>query len=299
MNFKVFLEKFLEIPSPQWFQDHVIVFLKEHNIVSSEAILENLHSVLYVALAYQVWYLLALNFVFPPLTRWRLSHSKTPNDKKKAKTLNIQAAIHFVSLLQSIVVVYLSLLFLCDKEKSDFPYRDVDSRIFGRCRDTEVITIYAIGYFLWDMYISACHSTLPFVLHGAVSTTVFVIGLKPYIQYYAPVFLMFELSNPFLNFRWFGLKYLPTENRVCGILLLLNNLVLLLLFFGARIAWGWYQIARLTWDFVLVRNDDRFLLLDSCIIVGGNLILDALNAVWFSTMMAVAINTIRGKQKKE
>ncbi|KAL3233837.1 hypothetical protein RNJ44_03877 [Nakaseomyces bracarensis] len=299
MDFKTLLESSLEIPSPQWFQDYVVVFLKEHNIVSSEAILENLHSVLYVALAYQLWYLLALKFLFPPFTKWRLNHSKNPDDKKKAKSLNIQAAIHFVSLLQSLVVVYLSLVFLGNKEKAVIPYQDVESRIFGRCRDTEVITIYAIGYFVWDMYISAMHSTLPFVLHGIISTAVFVIGLKPYIQYYAPVFLMFELSNPFLNFRWFGLKYLPTENRICGIFLLVNNLVLLFLFFGARIAWGWYQIGRLTWDFYTVRHDDRFLLLDSTIIVGGNLILDILNAVWFSTMLSVAINTIKRKPKTE
>lgn len=297
MDFKVLLEAFLDIPSPSWFQA-LVGFLKEHDVVSSAAILENLHSVFYVALAYQVWYLIALRLVFPRLTRWRLSHTKNPQDEKRAENLNIQAAIHFVSLLQSIVVVYLSLLFLCDKEKSA-AYQDASSRIFGSCRDTEVITVYAIGYFVWDMYISAMHSTLPFVLHGIVSTIVFTIGLKPYLQYYAPVFLMFELSNPFLNFRWFGLKYLPTENRLCGVLLLLNNLVLLLLFFGARIAWGWYQIAKLTWDFYLVRNDDQFLLLEATIIVVGNLILDVLNAVWFSTMLTVAIKTIRGKAKTD
>lgn len=296
MDLKDFLVGYLDIPSPTIFDAKVIPFLRDYNIVKSETILSNLHSIIYVALGYQMWFLVTRWLLFPPLTKWRLSHSKVPNDEKKAKKLNIEAAIHFVSFLQTLVVVYLSLIFLCDGDKTS-NYDTVNARIFGRSRDTEIITVYAIGYFVWDVYISVLHSTLPFVLHGIISTVVFTIGLKPYIQYYAPVFLMFELSNPFLNLRWFGLKYLPTENRVCSIALLINNLLLLIFFFSARIAWGWYQIGKLTWDFYTVHTDPRFLWLDSSIIVGGNLVLDVLNAIWFGTMLSVAFNVITKRKK--
>lgn len=271
----------------------MVPVLSKRGWIESSRILDNLHSILYVALFYQACFLLGKWFVFPVLTRW--SPRKDPHKRQK---LVHQSSVHFVSFIQSIVILYLS--FECMwSDNYRLEYSTAIDRIFTSHRDTEVVCIFAVGYFIWDIYISVFYSTLPFVLHAVVSTLVFCIGLKPYIQYYAPVFLLFELSNPFLNIRWFTQRYLPKDNLLLNCVQTLNNLALLVLFFLARICWGWLQIAKLVYDFYQVHQDPRFLWPETLIIVGGNLILDVLNLVWFSTMVSIAIKTLRKKDKQE
>lgn len=213
------------------------------------------------------------------------------------KKLINQSSVHFVSFIQSVVILYVSFVCLLSDQYA-LEYQTAEQRVFKDHRDTEVVCVFAIGYFLWDIYISIFYSTLPFVLHALVSTTVFCIGLKPYIQYYAPVFLLFELSNPFLNLRWFSTKYFKgSKNRVLLFLQLLNNLLLLMMFFFARICWGWYQMGKLCYDFYQVHGNSNFLLCETIIIVVGNFILDILNLVWFSTMISVAFKTVTNKKK--
>ncbi|QLL34299.1 hypothetical protein HG536_0G01580 [Torulaspora globosa] len=279
----------LELPSPAVIQTHVVPFLSERNWIVSQPILSNLHSIVYVALFYQTCFLLGKWVVFPPAARWM-----HPDDRDRRRKLVIQSSVHFVSFVQSIVVLYVCFECLVSQNyKSEYP--TAADRIFTSHRDTEIVCVFAIGYFLWDIYISVFYSTLPFVLHAVVSTLVFCIGLKPYIQYYAPVFLLFELSNPFLNVRWFAVRYFRRASPLLSCVKTANNLVLLVTFFGARICWGWFQIGKLVYDFYQVRHDARFLELETAIIVLGNLVLDVLNLVWFSTMISIAFKTITKK----
>lgn len=302
------MDVLLSLPQPELFKTTVIPFLANRNIIKSEAILSNLHSIFYVAIFYHIWFLFGKWILFPPLVKWKLDYDQKHNVKKDEKTtserqaehykkkytsLINQSSVHLISLLQSIVVLYYSLKFLLDPKASAEPYQTSHSRVFTENRDTQVICIFAIGYFVWDIYISTMYSTFPFVVHGIISTVVFCIGLKPYIQYYAPVFLMFELSNPSLNFRWFGIKFLPQKSKFCSLLLLLNNLTLMVVFFAARIAWGWFQIGKLCYDFYQVRNEPGFLVFDTIVILAGNFVLDILNVIWFSTMVSVAAKVLK------
>lgn len=281
------------LPAQAVFTGPITSFLAKHGIVTSSNILANLHSVIYVAEAYHLVFLVSQWILFPPLVRWRLSHDADKSPRRYNDLLN-QSVVHFVSLVQSFVILYLSLGYIRDHGTSTHP--TPESRIFSESAETNVICVFAIGYFVWDALISLVYSSLPFVVHGVVSALMFTIGLKPYIQYYAPAFLLFELSNPFLNFRWFGIKFMPqlsaenqsTSAAVCNVIQLLNNVMLICIFFGARIAWGWLKIYELAFDFYKVRNDPRFLFTESLVIVSGNFILDVLNVVWFSQMASVA-----------
>ncbi|CCF55983.1 hypothetical protein KAFR_0A05480 [Kazachstania africana CBS 2517] len=279
----------LNLPQPVFFKTTLIPLLETNGFVESRSILNNLHSILYIALFYQTAFLFSIWFLFPPHVNRKFKDEK--DDEKKRHNLVIQSGIHFISFLQTVVVLYLSIGILKQREMLSIRYPSSEERIFGENRDTQTVCLFALGYFIWDICISAVYSTLPFVLHGVVSTIVYFIGLKPYLQYYAPVFLIFEISNPFLNFRWFGLKYVPNWDKT----LLFNNLILMITFFLGRIAWGWYQIAVLCIDFYNVRNMPQYRPLDTWIIVIGNLILDVLNVVWFSSMVSVAIKVIKGK----
>lgn len=282
----------LGLPRLAALDTYVVPLLSKRGWIESSTILDNLHSIVYVALFYQVCFLLGKWFVFPVFVHW--SHRK---DEQKRRKLVHQSSVHFVSFIQSIVILYVAVECMWS-ENYRLEYPTALDRIFTSHRDTEVVCIFAVGYFTWDIYISTFYSTLPFVLHAVVSTLVFCIGLKPYIQYYAPVFLLFELSNPFLNIRWFAQRYLPRDNLILSCLQTLNNITLLVVFFLARICWGWLQIGKLVYDFYQVHTDPRFLKLETLIIVGGNLVLDVLNVVWFSTMVSIAIKTICNKNNK-
>ncbi|CCE62931.1 hypothetical protein TPHA_0D02950 [Tetrapisispora phaffii CBS 4417] len=288
----------VELPQPGFFNETIIPFLMENNVIQSERIAANLHSIFYISIFYHLWFLFGTQIMFPKIANLLFDKKdETLTDKKKYNALMIQSGIHLVSFVQAIIVLYLSLKCMLYDEEYYQVYTDSFSRIFGSIRATEVICVYAIGYFVWDIYISSRYSELPFILHGIISTVVYVIGLKPSIQYYAPVFLMFELSNPSLNIRWFLMKYFPNQKS----LLTANNLMLMVIFFFCRIAWGWLQIGKLCYDYYMTMDQPGVNQLDTIIIVGGNLVLDVLNIVWFRSMLLAAIKVLKQKfvNKKE
>ncbi|CDO93932.1 unnamed protein product [Kluyveromyces dobzhanskii CBS 2104] len=311
----------MSLPPHPHLSEYVLPFVETHNWVASKVILSHLHTVLYVAFGYHVLFLLSQWILFPPLASYRLSWdadtgaaSQDPakgkskgKAKAKAKALERQhtdlvnqSAVRLVSWIQSLVVLYLSFEAI-SHNNSQASLLTPHDRVFGIDAYNVKVCVFAIGYFLWDIYISMVYSTLPFVLHGLISTVVYAIGLKPYINYYAGIFLMFELSNPFLNIRWFGIKYMPQLSKDCqtvvaklsNVVQLVNNIALISMFFLARICWGFYQFYQLCTDFYAVRNDPNFLPLETAIIVVGNLTLDVLNLFWLSAMLSVAVRIIK------
>lgn len=60
---------------------------------------------------------------------------------------------------------------------------------------------------------------------------------RPFVNYYAPIFILWELSTPFLNVHWFCDKLGLTGTK----LQLYNGFALLFTFFSARLVYGTYQ----------------------------------------------------------
>ena len=60
---------------------------------------------------------------------------------------------------------------------------------------------------------------------------------RPFVNYYGPSILLYELSSPFLNFHWFFDK--------CGMTgslpQLINGICLITTFFSCRLVWGTYM----------------------------------------------------------
>jgi hypothetical protein len=67
---------------------------------------------------------------------------------------------------------------------------------------------------------------------------------RPFVNSYAPTFILYELSSPFLNFHWFFDKLNMTGSRWQ----LINGIVLLATFFFCRLLWGTYQSIRVYQD---------------------------------------------------
>lgn len=60
---------------------------------------------------------------------------------------------------------------------------------------------------------------------------------RPFVNFYTPVFILYELSSPFLNIHWF----LDKVNMTGGKAQWYNGMMLLLTFFCCRLVWGTYR----------------------------------------------------------
>jgi hypothetical protein len=67
---------------------------------------------------------------------------------------------------------------------------------------------------------------------------------RPFVNFYAPTFILYELSSPFLNIHWFCDKLNLTGSKIQ----LYNGILLLLTFFSCRLCWGSYQSVRVFYD---------------------------------------------------
>lgn len=279
--------------------------------------IDKLHQVVYVALGYHLLFLVSYFMIKPLLSKLLIDRNNTDLIRKdnKNRTKN-QIAMHIVSFLQALCI--LEFCFLAIYEDADYYFTffkvfnetkgvesislmnfdmkrlfhlsKIEKRMFGCTETNNKITILACGYFLWDMMISAYCSTPAFMVHGVVSFTVYSIGLSGFINYYACVFLIFELSNPFLNIRWFANHYGKSNN----ILAKINEGVFMLVFFLCRIVWGFTQIVILLIDFSQMYTRKDFQLGQAVIIGLGNIVLDILNTYWFLIMVKIAKKKMLG-----
>ncbi|KAG0246201.1 hypothetical protein BGX31_003915 [Mortierella sp. GBA43] len=98
-------------------------------------------------------------------------------------------------------------------------------------------------------------------------------------MYYGSVFLMFELSTPFLNIHWFMDKLGMTGS----IYQLINGVILLTVFLFARIIFGLYMSHHTYQNVMLVI--DRVPLHLIVIYSAANVVLNTLNLYWFYKMI--------------
>lgn len=195
--------------------------------------------------------------------------------------VRIDFHIHVVSMVQSLLILVAIIPLLSD------PYL-LENRVYGYTPYSGLVCTMALGYFIWDSIVSLYYVRyfgVSFLLHGLVSATVYYIGIQPFILYYSAVFIVFEVSTPFLNLRWLGIRF---PNCFSDTFNLVNNAILILIFFFVRVCYGWYQTYRLTTDFISESQDDRFKLHYALIILAGNYILNFLNFYWFYRMFKVA-----------
>ncbi|KAH9980875.1 DUF887-domain-containing protein [Lactifluus volemus] len=166
-------------------------------------------------------------------------------------------------------------------------------RAFGW--DPRVGTLFALssGYFLWDSVVSLVHyDGMGFVVHGFVCLVIYLNVFRPFLAYYGPRFLLWELSTPFLNIHWM----LDKTKQTGSPLQLVNGLILMSTFAGARLVYGFtisYQFYQTLFE---VRDG-----LTSAVFAGyacGNVALNGLNVYWFMMMIAAMRKRFDGKDTK-
>ncbi|CAO2655973.1 Nn.00g047760.m01.CDS01 [Neocucurbitaria sp. VM-36] len=153
--------------------------------------------------------------------------------------------VHVVSFVQSTLICSLAFWVMWqDKERSEMNNQE---RVHGYTGASGLIQAFAGGYFLWDLVITMQNVRIfgiGMLFHAISALCVFSLGFRPFVNYYASTFILYELSSPFLNIHWFCDKL----NMTGTTLQLVNGIVLLFTFFSCRIVWGTYQSVRVFGD---------------------------------------------------
>ncbi|KAI0253546.1 DUF887-domain-containing protein [Lactifluus subvellereus] len=166
-------------------------------------------------------------------------------------------------------------------------------RAFGW--DPRIGTLFAVtsGYFLWDSVVCLVHyEGVGFIVHGFACLTVYLNAFRPFVAYYGPRFLLWELSTPFLNIHWM----LDKTSQTGSPLQFVNGLILMSTFVGARLIYGSivsYQFYQTLFE---VRDG-----LSSTIFIAyacGNVTLNGLNVFWFTKMIAALRKRFNVKDTK-
>ncbi|KAH6402574.1 hypothetical protein HBI60_060020 [Parastagonospora nodorum] len=193
-----------------------------------------------VIVAYSIYH--ATNKYISPILS-RAFFPRTYNALNARTKLNWD--VHVVSFVQSVVICTLALWVMwADTERTEM---DTTERVHGYTGASGLIQAFAGGYFLWDLVITVQNVRIfgvGMLFHAISALCVFSLGFRPFVNFYAPTFILYELSSPFLNIHWFCDKL----NMTGSTLQFLNGIVLLLTFFSCRLVWGTYNSIRVFAD---------------------------------------------------
>ncbi|KAI9171895.1 TLC domain-containing protein [Paramyrothecium foliicola] len=207
---------------------------------------------------------------------------------------------HVVSMVQSTLINGLALWVMWQDEERK--HMNWEERIWGYTGAAGLIQSLAAGYFVWDLVVTSLHLDvfgLGTLAHAISALLVYSLGFRPFINYYGCIFILYELSTPFLNVHWFMDKMKMTGSRAQ----LYNGLMLLFTFFSCRLVYGTYQSVRVFGDIFSAINvypsaeelaspvmtfatdSSTVPLWLGVVYLASNLTLNSLNFYWFFKMI--------------
>lgn len=244
-------------PPPRFLQDLVTPWAERLHLYSLPY---HIHEVVALLIFYQFLH----SYVSP-----RLSKALFPRHYPQLpRRTQLNWDIHVVSLVQSVLVTSVALwVMITDRERKEMT---LEERIYGYTGAGGLVQAMATAYFVYDLIVSAIHVKmfgLGMLFHGISALCVFTLGFvrdplladktyyiliswlclftqRPFINFYAPTFILYELSSPLLNIHWFLDKVNMTGSRLQWY----NGMFLLASFFTCRLVWG-------TWQSVIVYTD--------------------------------------------
>ncbi|RCI14874.1 hypothetical protein L249_7047 [Ophiocordyceps polyrhachis-furcata BCC 54312] len=208
---------------------------------------------------------------------------------------------HVVSMIQSTLInVLAAWVIFADDERRLMSWEE---RVWGYTGAAGMIQALAAGYFVWDLAVT-CRNIDVFGLgtlaHALAALLVYFLGFqRPFVNYYGCVFILWELSTPFLNIHWFMDKTNMTGSRAQ----LYNGYILLFTFFSCRLVYGTCQSVLAFRDIwaavnitpnaisresaVMVFANDTSVIPHwlAVIYLASNLTLNSLNFYWFIMMI--------------
>ncbi|ODA78126.1 hypothetical protein RJ55_06729 [Drechmeria coniospora] len=252
----------------------------------------HIHEVLAAAIGYTL--------VFWPISPIvsKLLASKHYVKLSPQKRLNWDA--HVVSMFQSTLIIILaSWVMLVDDDRRAMNWEE---RVWGYTGAAGMIQALAAGYFVWDLIITSWNIDVfgfGTLAHAISALFVYIFGFRPFLNYYGCIFILWELSTPFLNIHWFMDKIGMTGSRMQ----LYNGFLLLFSFFCCRLIYGTYQSVlafRDTWAAIdrhptqhlhnstvmaFATDESSVPMWLGAVYLASNLTLNSLNFYWFVMMI--------------
>ncbi|KAI4758615.1 DUF887-domain-containing protein [Aureobasidium sp. EXF-3400] len=214
-------------PAPQWLAEATRPLADK---LSLPTLPMHIHEVLLAVVFYQT-----INAVIAPALSRRFFPEVYSSFNRRTR---INWDVHIVSMAQSLLVNTTALwIMFYDTERTNMNWA---GKIWGYDGALGFLQSLAGGYFMWDLCMCTYHIDIfgPGMLAHAISAcTVFFFGFRPFLNYYGPVFILYELSSPALNMHWFMDKL----NMTGSIYQLINGIVLITTFFFCRLIWGSYN----------------------------------------------------------
>ncbi len=181
-----------------------------------------------------------------------------------------------ISFLHSILAVFLSLNVLSTEYNFNTFFQtemtSLNMPIFVyydsyTSDKSNILLLLSSGYFIYDLYTTTLRCRgLVYIIHCIVCGGFITLSLfSQSHHFFALSFLLYELSTPFLNIRYF------LKNKKCEKIKTLNDIIFLLSFFISRILWGtvmsYYTIKLLiiylpinsSWMYVLILSISCYL----------------------------------------
>ncbi|KAJ4360617.1 uncharacterized protein N0V89_001183 [Didymosphaeria variabile] len=235
-------------PCPDWLRQRIEPFA---DYVSLKTLPLHIHEVLLAFSLYST-----VNIIVAPIISRFFFPRIYPSFNARTK---LNWDVHIVSFVQSTVICVLALWVMAnDEERSEMNWA---GKVHGYTGAGGLIQAFAGGYFLWDLVITVQNINvfgLGMLAHAVSALFVFSLGFRPFVNFYAPTFILYELSSPFLNIHWFCDKLKMTGSKVQ----LYNGIILLCTFFGCRLCWGTYQSVRVFYDVYRAITAGEFVLQD-------------------------------------
>jgi len=277
------------------------------DLFSLQSLSFHAHEILFVFAVYHTIF----EYIAPPLSSVLLS--------KRYNNLSYESKLrwnmHCVSMVQSVGISGLALwTIFMDQERKNM---NLEERIWGYTGAAGLVQALATGYFLLDLVVMVRYLKvfgLGMLAHASSCLLTYTLGFRPIVNYYGCVFVLYELSTPFLNIHWFFDKLGMTGTKAQ----LYNGVMLLVVFFSCRLVWGAYSsfnIYRDVWNALqfdpegtrLSSNEEmmRFggeRLLPTWLVVlymCGHATLQVLNVFWFGKMLAAVKKRFVGTEKKK
>ncbi|KAJ5430413.1 hypothetical protein N7491_007429 [Penicillium cf. griseofulvum] len=299
-------------PPPEWLRSFTEPYAIRFN---SPTLTDHIHEVI-AAFAFYLFIHAVLSPCLSPIL-FKSYNKLTPRTK-------LNWDIHVVSFIQSIVINAAALwVMYSDEERSSMTSGE---RVFAYTGACGLIQALAVGYFVYDLIVSIVHVRMfgiGMLFHAVSALWVFSLGFRPFLNYFAPTFILYELSSPFLNIHWFLDKVNMTGSRAQWY----NGMALLFSFFACRLVWGTWQTAvvcsplsepaSVNANVFYPARDGSLCVNEACAranaeitkfkeytaggvptwlvatYVGSNLILNFLNFFWFSKMVETVLKRFR------
>lgn len=201
--------------------------------------------------------------------------------------------------LTSIIHNFITLYFAKSVIYDNAFWVDTYSRINHVSDSSYMVGYVSGGYFLYELLISIIRfntSESVYILHAIIGIIVYCINTYNKDGHlYGALFIMFELSTPFVHARWFlrNCYNNNNNNNILKLVMLYNDAILITVFFIVRILWGLYCAYYLISDMKYAHTYLQMSIFKITIHLLPMVTSTCLNFYWFHLMVLKLIKFLR------